>query len=168
MRKIPWTKIPLGVTIKNLHMDIFVDPDHKPILLLIYKLCCNNHWVKRPITLPQNSLNTHHYCSKFYELFVHLSHTIVLKVLCSTGRSLLPSLACTHHRDFQWRKMNDDVIFIFNKDSINIITFNWTKMLLIPTAILWFQLLTFIFIAVNLSQAVTTLRMLLAILIEII
>lgn len=58
--------------------------------------------------------------------------------------------------------MNDDVILVFNKD-VNIITFNWSQMLktlIIPTAILLFQLSVFSLVGmiVILSYMVTTLR----------
>lgn len=58
--------------------------------------------------------------------------------------------------------MNDDVILVFNKD-VNIITFNWSqilKTLIIPTAILLFQLSVFSWVGmiVILSYMVTTLR----------
>lgn len=62
----------------------------------------------------------------------------------------------------QWRMMNDDVILVFNKDIVNIITFNWSQMLktpIIPTVILIFQLSVFYLVGMTviLSYTVTTL-----------
>ena len=62
---------------------------------------------------------------------------------------------------FQQRKINDNVVLNFNKDIVNIITFNWAKVLkylIIPTAILPSHLSTFILTVVILSRAATTLR----------
>lgn len=61
----------------------------------------------------------------------------------------------------QRRKINDYVVLNFNKDIVNIITFNWAKVLkylIIPIAILPFHLSTFILIVVVLSYAATNLR----------
>ena len=62
---------------------------------------------------------------------------------------------------FHRRKINDNVVLNCNKDIMNIITFNWAKVLrylIIPTAILPFHLSTFILIVMILSCAATTLR----------
>lgn len=69
------------------------------------------------------------------------------------------------------KKSKDDFIFIFNKDIVNIITFNWIKIfwhLFISTGFIPSQNSTSVLIAMILSDVITTLSLILQLLFEII
>lgn len=69
------------------------------------------------------------------------------------------------------KKSKDDFIFIFNKDIVNIITFNWIKIfrhLFISTGFIPSQNSTTVLIAMISSDVITTLSLILQLLFEII
>lgn len=94
---IPWLldEIPLQLTLWILKMK-WTEMREVPWARNIF-WCYNKNVPNVSKESVQDSVYSNH-CWKFHELWVHWSHTTGLKFLCSTGSSLLPSLAYTHQR----------------------------------------------------------------------
>lgn len=164
MREVLWPRNTFWYSNKNVYMDIYLDSDYIPILLLTYKLCFNDQRIK----------NAHNISKESLKWYTYITLLEILPVVCTFESCYRAEISLLHWAlsftlsgiysskdSFQWRKINDYVVLNFNKDIINIITFNWAKVLkylVIPIAILPFHLSTFILIVVVLSYAATTLR----------
>lgn len=122
-------------------MGMYAKPDHSSFLLLMDRLYCNNHWIKMPRMLPKRQFKIMYIHAVFVRNFINC---LCIWVIWWGWKFSAPQVGVPFY--YHWHilikglfsvKKDDGVILIFNKDMVNIITFNWTKMLkylIIPTS----------------------------------